>query len=135
MGALSERLAFTNRYRTGQRMRRSSLRRITSSVRRPGRPVNYRHRASVSVTADSVKPSVSNCDGPGPVVLHIAGSAAGDVVTVQPADDVERHVNTGGDPCRGDDLAFVDDTDIFENFCPWELCAQPFDGRPVRRGA
>ena len=46
------------------------------------------------------------------LVLHVAGGAAGDLVPVQAADDVERHVDTGGDPGGGDDLAFVDNTRV-----------------------
>src|SRR5688572_24228260 len=70
-----------------------------------------------------------------PVVLYIPCGAACDLVAVQAADDVERHVDAGGDPGGGDDLAFVDDARVVQDIGHRQTRAQPVDRRPVRRGA
>jgi hypothetical protein len=68
---------------------------IKGSVRRPTGSVNSCHRFALSTNAEDSNPSAVCRGRSGPVVLHVARGAPRDLIAVQAADDVERHVDAG----------------------------------------
>jgi hypothetical protein len=67
-------------------------------------------------------------------VVHLPGRLLGDFPPQQPADNVQAHVDSGGDPCRADDTSIVHEAAVGINRRIWGNLSQKVNG-PVVRGA